>query len=345
MPIWERGAHAFRSVTAAVRGPLSPPDFQYDGKVVDVRTGRASDFSLPALQRAVYVPAGGQGRPPLFFTEGANQWMQIGAQRARRHADRLGLPMAIVHNASFVKEYPGQPAWLEHFNRTRESVANLLLNKDMTSERSVRNLAAAMLDAVETRRPAYFGGESQGSILVGQAVGAARDAYVARHAPSGQAADVAHATAAFEQHAGRTLHVVTFGNAYPSYPAGPNYLHVMMKGDPVPDNGSRPDNRPPDARTQYVVFDQMFPGRGNFENHNIVFLTELLKRTGELNGFAAGDLPSLFAASQTAWKSGRTLVLARPDDVAWPTDVQSLVWDQKNNVASAVAGYRALHGR
>ncbi|MCA2978618.1 MAG: hypothetical protein INH41_04255 [Myxococcaceae bacterium] len=320
---------------------LQPPDFKHDGKVVDVKTGKASDFSLEALRGAVYTPRGAEGRAPLIFTEGANQWMEVGAERARRHADRLGLPLAIVHNASFVKEYPGQNQVLQKLSRAQEGLANVLLNKNLVSERSVKNLSTAMLDAVETGKPAYFGGESQGSILVGQAVGLAKQEYLKRHAPSGSKADVAKATAAWEKAAGASLNVVTFGNAYDKYPGGPNYLHVMMKGDPVPGNGSRPDNRPPDAKTQYLVFDQLFAGKNNFENHNIVFLTELVKRTSELNGLPPGDLPALFAASQKAQREGRSLVIARPDDVRWPSDMQSLVWDQKNDVARSLAAWKA----
>jgi hypothetical protein len=320
---------------------LRPPDFAYDGKVVDVRTGKASDFSLEALRRAIYTPRGAEGRAPLIFTEGANQAKDVGAERAKRHADRLGLPLAIVHNASFVKETPGQNALVQKLARAKEGVANLLLNKDLVSERSVKHLSVAMLDAVETGKPAFFGGESQGSILVGQAVKAAQAAYVKKHAPSGTKADVAKATAAWETKAGQSLNVITFGNAYASYPKGPNYLHVMMKGDPVPNNGSRPDNRPADAKTQYLVFDQLFAGKDNFENHNIMFLTELLGRTAELNGVAPGDLPGLFAASQKAHAAGRSLVVARPDQVDWPRDMQSLVWDPKNDVAKALAAARA----
>ncbi|MDP3231871.1 MAG: hypothetical protein Q8N26_03775 [Myxococcales bacterium] len=316
------------------------PDFRHDGKVVDVGTGLASRFSVASLRGAVYTPPGAEGRAPLFFTEGANQWMEVGSKRARRHADRLGLPMAIVHNASFVKEVPGQsPADAER-NRALETVASALLNKNLISEQSVTNLSVAMLDAVETGKPTFFGGESQGSILVGQAVGVAKDAYVKKHAPSGSAADQARAAAMFEQKAGASLNVITFGNAYGNYPKGPNYLHVYMKGDPVPDNGSRPDNVPANDKTQYLVFDQLFAGKNNFENHNIMFLTELLKRTSELNGLPPGDLPALFAASQKAHRSGTPLTLARPRDVKWPDDMQSLVWDQKNDVAKALAAAR-----
>jgi hypothetical protein len=31
------------------------------------------------------------------------------------------------------------------------------------------------------------------------------------------------------------------------------------------------------------------------------------------------------------------LTIARPSDVKWPSDMQSLVWDQKNDVAKALA--------
>ncbi len=313
------------------------PDFKHDGQVVDVRTGTASAFSLETLRGAVYTPRGAEGRAPLVFTEGANQWMEEGSKRAKRHADRLGLPLAIVHNASFVKEGAGQNGFLSQLNRAAEGLSNVLLNKNLASEASVKNLSVAMLDAVETGKPAYFGGESQGSILVGQAVGAAKDAYVKKHAASGSAADRARAAASFEKKAGAALNVITFGNAYGSYPKGPNYLHVYMKGDPVPNNGTRPDNVPANAKTQYLVFDQLFAGKNNFENHNIMFLTELLKRTSELNGLPAGDLPALFAASQKAQRTGRPLTIARPSDVKWPSDMQSLVWDQKNDVAKALA--------
>jgi len=321
--------------------PLSRGDYADDGRVVDVRTGEARDFSLESLKAATYTPREGAGRVPLVFIEGANQWRGLGAERAKRHADRLGVPLAVVHNATLVREVPGQRPSVQKRNRDLENVVNVLLHQDLATERSAKNVGAAMLDAVESGRVACFAGESQGSILVGQAVRTARERYVRRHATGSDAAARARAVAEFEQKAGQTLYVLTFGNAYPAYPAGPNYLHVMMRGDPVPQNGSRPDNRPPDARTRYLVFDQLFAGEKNFENHNVMFLVELMRRSAQLNGVPPGDLPALVRRVQ----SDAPFRVARPDEVRWPADIQQRVWDPSNNVAASIKAWAAAHPR
>jgi hypothetical protein len=330
---------AKKSDGTSLRGKLLP-DFAHDGKVVNLATGKTADFSVKAMRDAVYTPAGAAGRAPLVFTEGANQWLEVAQGRAKTHADTLKLPMVVVHNASFVKETPGQNSTLKNISRGIEGISNALLTKNLTTEKSVKSLSTAMLDAVETGKPAYFGGESQGTMLVGQALNQSKKDYIKKHAPSNGKGDVAVATKAWEKKAGENLNVLTFGNAYQSYPKGPNYVHVMMKGDPVVKNGSRPDNVPADAKTQYMVFDQLFAGK-NFENHNIALLTNLLKRTGEMNGFEAGDMRALFGANQAAQRSGKPLTMATPADVSWPKDINSQMWNSKSNVAESVANYKA----
>jgi hypothetical protein len=313
------------------------PDFKYDGLPVNPKTGKvAKEFSLKSLSESVYRPPGvDPSLPPLYFVPGANQWKDVAAPRAERHARTLGLPIGIVHNASLVQEAPGMSPEVMKQNRTLENIGNALIKKDMISERSVKNLALTMKDALETGKPAYFGGESQGSMLVGQALNLAKYEYVSKQVSSGSK-DEKTATAEFEAKAGKYLNIVTFGNGYEKYPKGPNYLHISMKGDPIPQMGTNPRNTPADAKTQYLEFDQIFPGNDNFENHNISFLTQLLKRTSELNGLKSGDLPALFQKSQEAQAAGRSLIIAKPGQVTWPADMRSVMWNEKDGNLEAL---------
>ncbi len=266
----------------------------------------------------------------MTFIEGANQWLELGADRAKRHADRLGLPMTIVHNASFVKETPGQNKGKAQVERLLEAVSSPLLVLNLSTEQSVANVSKVMANALETGKPAYFGGYSQGSILVGKALQKTKDEYVKAHGGNNSAARK-KAEQSFEEKAGKTLNVMTFGNAYKSYPKGPNYLHTYIKGDPVVDNGTRPDSHPADAKTNYLVFDQVFPGKKPMENHNMLVTTELLKQTAELNGFAAGDLPALFKAASNP----KSLKVPTAVDVDWPKDMNKVMWDSKSDLNAA----------
>jgi hypothetical protein len=339
---WAAGAKAAAKKGVSGIGDAAFPDMKNDGKVVNVKTGTVSDFSLDALQKSTYYPKGSEGRMPMVFTEGANQWREVGASRAKQHADLMGFPMAIVHNASFVQEKPGQNKLATNVNRQIEGLSVIGIAKNLISEKSVKNLSQAMMQAVESGKPACFAGESQGSALLGQALKATRDAYVAKHAASGSAKDKAAATKAFEEKAGKSLYAMTFGNTYKDYPKGPNYLHVYMKGDPAPQQlGSRPDNRPADAKTQYITFDQLFPGKDNFENHNIAVAMPLLKRTAELNNVNPGDLPGLFAASQKAFQNGTSLKTPTLDDVKWPAGMQEKLWDKKQVFSHSMSEYKA----
>ncbi len=316
-------------------------DFAHDGAAVNPGTGTARAFSLEALRASTYVPAGAEGRSPLVFVEGANQWLEVGAARARRHADRLGVPIAVVHNPSFVREIGAQPPMLARLHRAFEGASNLVLHGGRFSERAAVNVAYAMVEAMRANRPAFFAGESQGSILLGHALQRAHDAWVRARAP------VIGAPAAeqeFQERAGTSLFVMTFGNAWPSYPDGPNYLHLSIDGDPVPKDGSRPDNRPEHARRRYVVFDRLFPGNDNFENHNIAFVNELLRRSCELNGVDPGELPRVFELFRCGTGGERAPArLANAAEVAWPADMAAQLWDPERNRAT-VASWQGTPG-
>ncbi len=307
------------------------PDLANDGQVVNVKTGKAQAFSLDALKKSVYTPPGAASRPATVYVEGANQWLEIGAERTKRQADRLGMPTVVVHNGSLVKESPGQNPLRAKLDRALEYVSTVLLRTDKASEASAKNVGLAMTDAIESGKPAYFSGYSQGSVLVGKAVEQAKARYLERHGGS-DAASRSKAEKAFEEKAGKTINIMTFGNVYDGYQKGPNYLHVSMKGDPVLNGGSRPDNRPPNDTTHYVTFDQLFPGKDNFENHNIAFATELLKRTCEMNGVDPGDSKAIFDAA----KNGGFAKVAKPSDVAWPKDMAEQLWDPKNDLNAAL---------
>lgn len=323
------------------------PDFKHNGVVVEPGTETTQAFSLTALRAAVHTPANTEWPGYMTFVEGANQWMEIATVRAERLSEHLGVPTAVIHNASFVRELAGENWLRKQLHRLEEGLSNILLNQDIAHAESAKNVGHAMFEALESQTPAYFAGESQGSILVGHGLRLAKEAFVEKHSrpPPGQPFDNPalaferrqKAEALYEERAGATLNILTFGNAYARYPEGPNYIHVSMRGDPVPNNGTRPDNHPEDEKTHYLIFDQLFPGKNNFENHNIAFLMELLHRTFELNGIPRGDLEALFQAA----RRGELQTIARPDQVSWPADIQKQTWDSKSDVEAALQAYRA----
>jgi hypothetical protein len=319
------------------------PDLKNDGKVVDLKTGKATDFSLSSLKKNTYYPKGSEDKTPMVFTEGANHWLVLGAEKAKEHADTLGTPMGVIHNGSLVTEPLGKGGLPNKANRLLENIGNVLLNKDLVSEQSVKNLTVVMTDAIENNKPAYITGESQGSILVGQALNKTKEAYVKAHSTGRSAKDKAAAVAAFEKKSGENLHILTLGNAYDNYPKGPNYLHVFMKGDPMPRFGTRPDNHSANAKMQYINFDQLFPGKSAHENHNTGLQTRLLQRTFEINNIPKGDLPALFKASQDAFIRGTSLKMPRLDDVQWPADMQSKFRPNAKDFDQALKDYSAAH--
>jgi len=325
------------------------PDFKNNGVVVKPGTENTQAFSMTALRASISTPASATWSGYLTFIEGANQWMEIASVRAERLSEQLGVPLVVIHNASFVREHAGENWLRKQLHRLEEGLSNILLNQDIAQAESAKNVGKAMFDALESKTPTYFAGESQGSILVGHGLRYAKEAFVEKHSqpapgqpfdnPALAAQRRRQAEELFEERAGETLNILTFGNAYAHYPDGPNYVHVSMHGDPVPNNGTRPDNHPEDAKTHYVIFDQLFPGKNNFENHNIAFLMELLHRTFELNDIPRGDLQAFF---ETAGK-GELRAIARPDQVDWPDDMEKQTWDSKSDVKASLATYRAAH--
>jgi hypothetical protein len=314
------------------------PDFAIDGFVLDPETGNATPFSFEALEQNTYVPPGAEGRATVILSEGANQWGDLAAARSQRMADNLGLPIVAIHNASLVNEdLTGVGNDTAEFNRSAEIAATILLGSDLISEGSVENLTAVIERSILSGEPIYLSGYSQGAILVGQALNRAKDTYIAGNATT--EAERALAAELWEEQAGRTLNILTFGNVYDNYPEGPNYLHVMMRGDSVVDGGTTPSNTPASERVQYLVFDQLFPGENNFENHNIMFLIELMRETMTMNGLPRGDLAALFAASKEAFARGTPLVVARPDEVNWPGDMQTVMWDANASFQDALNQY------
>ncbi len=125
--------------------------------------------------------------------------------------------MALVHNASFVKNTPGQWKIEADFQSLLEKVSNVALMANLGSEQSAKNLAAVMTDALKTGKPAYFGAESQGSVLTGQALQLAKKEFINQAKGTSNLSD-ADAQKEFERRAGQTLNIITSGNAYANFP-------------------------------------------------------------------------------------------------------------------------------
>ncbi len=86
------------------------------------------------------------------------------------------------------------------------------------------------------------------------------------------------------------------------------------------------------AKNHYSIFDQIFTGKDNFENHNMTLTSELLNKSCELNGVKPGDFPALFKAVEF----GSFKRLAKPNEVAWPAGINQKLFNPALDLSKAL---------
>jgi hypothetical protein len=295
---------------------------------LNLSNSKALRFNLNTAFENIYTPKGVPDDAPLVtFTQGANQWMSENRRRAKHLAETVGVRLLLVHNGSYVKEnVKNEDAAMRITNRLRELVDTVNMANWKTVPDSSKNMSQLMVKALEDGKPAYFSGHSQGSLVVGQALELAKQAYMKKHKVS---------EAQYEKVAAKTLNVLTFGNVCKMFHKGPNYLHVYIKGDSFVEHGTKPDNVPPGVNAKFLVFEKMFPDTDtapNDDNHNIAMVLELMNKTMEMKGLKRGDIPGLFRLPQI---DQSTLPTAK--DVNWPASMVGRLWDKKNE--SVMMGY------
>lgn len=311
----------------------------------------AAGDPMEAAKQIAYRPTSAREDAPItLFCCGANQGWAIAHVRAKRLADEQGLRLLTCYNATLIND----DAVLPKTARLAESIVSTLNRFDIGDSPAIANGTKMVLEALHRGHDIVVAGESDGSGHARRIVRDARrafvekaqQAYLAEHGHEVGAGGRAKrlAVRAWNDAAGRHLSVVTFGNASAPYPYGPNYLHVSMEGDPLPDQklplpdttrllrdgelrfmqlGTTPDSRPND-RAAFLRFERMFPKSVVFENHNIRFLSLLLGATAEKNGLPANDITSLV---QRVRERADAVELARPWEVDWPADIDEQLWN------------------
>lgn len=306
---------------------------------------------MDAALQIAYAPVTCRDDAPLtLFCCGANQSWAVSHDRAKRLADEQGMRLLTCYNATLINDDTPLPKTA----RLAESVASTLNRFDVGSSPAIANGTKMVLEALGAGQDIVVGGESDGTGHVRRIVREARlvfveqtqQAYLAEHGHEIGAGGRAkrEAVRAWNESAGRHVHVVTFGNASAPYPYGPSYLHVSMDGDPLPGQklplpdptrllrdgelrrlqlGTTPDSKPND-RAAFMRFEQMFPNSVGFENHNIRFLSLLLSATAKKNGLPADDIVSLIRLVR---ERAGAVELARAWEVEWPADIDTQLWN------------------
>jgi hypothetical protein len=343
---WDVMGTTGKAFVSVVKDPLSAVfrDQANDGKVMDLRTGAAHDFSVTNLERLTYRPVDGGGRATLVFVPGANQVASVAVARAKDHADNLGTPLALIHNGSYLAQGLSEGHPVDQVLRKVEEVENLSLITRVAVPKSMRHVQATVMDALTHQKPLYISAESQGTMVLGGGLRRAEGQFIKERSRALRDNGLSSAEAKVQARedwtvaAGRYLHVTTFSNAVSDLPEGPNYLHVMMRGDGVAEKfGSTPD-KPHPGRTHFLRFDNIFPP-GSYEPHNMMFTMELFKETCRRNDIPVGDFRALFRALGT----GRALRVATPAQVPWPADMKDCLWDKSLDLDALLEAYRHTH--
>lgn len=210
--VFERAEHAVetpvRAVVGAIRG--GGPDVQFDGAVLgangEVHPGNVSLDRVTGIQ-----PRNGRTNDEtLIFVNGINTSKdgQLGGMQAL--ADASGSQVIGIHNST------------EGFVKDLEQCLTDKLDKGKNP--AVDTLADQVYKAATEGRSVHIVAHSQGGLITSRALTHARQRLIAEN----------HMTPAQAEQALSKIKVETFGAAAAHYPDGPQYVHYVNRGDPVP---------------------------------------------------------------------------------------------------------------
>lgn len=304
------------------------PDKKFDGQfqnpgtedVFDFDDVMASSNSLEVIKTQItYYPANDQRDLSAVFVSGLGQRETESSKRSRRYAETLDTGIANLNNASFLKQNP----IIGFINRYLDWVNAVLDYIGFSGSPVIQNSAKLIIYAVETNQPLNFSGDSLGTILLARGINLAKRKFVVSHAGFWNFSARRIKAKEWEQRTSYLINVFLFGNGYHSWAKGPKYIMVSIDGDIVPGKfGMTPQRAIKQKRDdiKFLIFPRMFP-EGNFEAHNMMFTTQLLRQTFIKNNLQIGDFFSLYQKIEHG-----NLQLARVDEVRWPKDMAQYTW-------------------
>ena len=129
-------------------------------------------------------------------------------------------------------------------------------------------------------------GDSHGTILLPRAINRAKRKFIVRRAAIWDCKGGRRGKWKWQKYSNQLIKVLNFGNGYQKWVKGPKYIILAMKGDPfLYSFGITPEEAAKKGKDdiKFLIFPRMFP-EGSFEAHNMMFTTELLRRTFQKNG-------------------------------------------------------------
>ncbi len=306
--------------TNGLDGPLGQvfghffPDKANDGEIF-AANGTAYDFDsiLKSPDRwrlltAAAQPAPADAKVPLvIFVPGLGQTAEDASTRLADTAQHSGFAITQLHNGSFLKEKP----LLSRLNPKLDWIDAGVHRAGLSASPAIRNVRKLVLQAIKDGEPLNFSADSHGTILLGRGLKEAKATFIHEHLRVYRGTtNLAEVEEAWNL-ATSKMNVVTFGNGFRNWPSGPNYLHVRIDGDPLPEKVGTHEGKPGAAGPRFLTFERFFP-EGSFEAHNMKFTSRLLEATFEKNGLAQGDIEGLIARIDAG-----TLDAATAHDVDW----------------------------
>ena len=219
-PTLFRAAQAIDSVVNLVRGRGPNPDKQFDGQLVD-GAGRTHAAGTPLAELTGTRPNNGQqpqGR--VLYVNGINT--DVNTQRASMQniANATGMEVIGLHNST-----EGMITDL------KQSAGDKV---DKGSNPAVDSMANTLYEEITSGREIHVMAHSQGGLVTSRALTDVRNRLMIEDGM----------TAAEAEEAMSRIKVESFGSAAAEWPDGPQYVHYINRGDPVPTMlglGSGPD--------------------------------------------------------------------------------------------------------
>ncbi|MBI4853815.1 MAG: hypothetical protein HY819_18630 [Acidobacteria bacterium] len=186
----------------------SVPDTAFDGKYVGAN-GQTSN-NVSDIQPVKPNNGIAQTGKTVFYVNGIQTDLAAQQKSLQVIANQTGANVIGIHNAT------------EGF--TKDVSQSALDKADLGKNPPVDTLADAIYNAAKTGKPINVIAHSQGGIITSRAVEDATNRLREDGLSSQAARDLLS----------KSVNIQTFGGAALTYPAGPNYRHVVNTADPVP---------------------------------------------------------------------------------------------------------------
>lgn len=308
------------------------PDKKFDGQLQNPGSEEIFDFDdviaetspiTTINQEIVYYPENDRGELFAIFIPGLGQVAKESSRRSRRYAVTLKTGVANLNNSSFIRTNP-----ISRFmNSLLDWIDAAIHRIGLSGSPAINNTTSLILSAIENETPVNFSGDSHGTILLARAIYRAKRKFIGQYGKFWNLKQRQIGSAKWERVTSEVINIFAFGNGYKNWAKGPKYIMVSIEGDVVPNTlGLTPQKAVKYKRDDitFLIFPRIFP-QGSFEAHNMMFTTELLRHTFLKNNMEIGDFNTLYEKLKN-----KTLKLATPDEVPWPSDMKDYVWNEES---------------